>query len=92
MLLHNSELYYTLILLFYRLKFDPNRPVRELSCDMPVSAPVAVLCLPEEKLLKKLAATVDEDTINFIRAKEQFKATLTFPGILFRYPKWPECI
>ena len=59
---------------------------------MPVPAPVAVLCLPEEKLLKKLAATVDEDTINFIRAKEQLKATLTFPGILFRYPKWPECI
>ena len=71
--------------MYSRLKFDPNRPVKELSCDMPVSAPVAaVLCLPEEKLLKKLAATVDEDTINFIRAKEQFKATLTFPGILFR--------
>ena len=68
----------------FRLKFDPNRPVRELSCDLPVTAPAAFLCLPEEKLLKKLASSVDEDTINFIKAKEQFKATLTFPGILFR--------
>ena len=70
----------------FRLKFDPNRPVRELSCDLPVAVPAtAVPCiLPEEKLLKKLAASVDEDTVNFIRAKEQFKATLKFPGILFR--------
>ena len=62
--------------------------MRELSCDLPVAVPhasAAVPCvLPEEKLLKKLAASVDEDTVNFIRAKEQFKATLKFPGILFR--------
>ena len=58
-----------------------------MSCDLPVAVPhaSAVPCvLPEEKLLKKLAASVDEDTVNFIRAKEQFKATLKFPGILFR--------
>ena len=58
--------------------------MRELSCDLPV--PVVPCILPEEKLLKKLAAaSVDEDTVNFIRAKEQFKATLKFPGILFRW-------
>ena len=62
--------------------------MRELSCDLPVAVPHASAVpsvLPEEKLLKKLAAaSVDEDTVNFIRAKEQFKATLKFPGILFR--------
>ena len=64
--------------------------MRELSCDLPVAVPHASAAVPcilptEEKLLKKLAAaSVDEDTVNFIRAKEQFKATLKFPGILFR--------
>ncbi len=67
-----------------RTKFDPSRPVRELSCDsLPPSAESLFYQQSEEKILQKLVASVDDETINFIRAKEQFKASNTFPGILF---------
>ena len=54
-----------------RLKFDPNRPVRELSCDLlpvvsaPPAAAAALLCLPEEKLLKKLGGNSTDIFVGF---------------------------
>lgn len=53
---------------------------RELSCD----------CLPskygdENLMMQKLVSMVTEDTLAFIKAKEDFKKTIDFPGILYRY-------
>ncbi len=35
--------------------------------------------------MQKLVALVGDDTLNFIKAKEEFKKSLTFSGVLYRY-------
>ena len=36
-------------------------------------------------MMQKLVSMVTEDTLAFIKAKEDFKKTIDFPGILYRY-------
>ena len=53
---------------------------REVSCDCVPSQ----LSLTEEKMLQKLVSMVGDDTLAFIKAKEEFKKTVNFPGVLYR--------
>ena len=39
----------------------------------------------EEEASRALVPVISEETVNFIKAKEDFKKTLNFPGILYRY-------
>ena len=39
----------------------------------------------EEEPTRALVPVISEETVNFIKAKEDFKKTLNFPGILYRY-------
>ena len=53
---------------------------REVSCDCLPNQ----LSLSEEKMLQKLVSMIADDTLTFLKAKEEFKKSLTFGGILYR--------
>ena len=57
-----------------------NLDQRELSCDCFPNQ----LSYTEEKMLQKLVSMIADDTLTFIKAKEEFKKSLNFPGILYR--------
>lgn len=63
------------------LLFNFSRKPRELSCDLFSNQ----LSQSDEVILQKLVSSVSDDTLAFIKAKEEFKKALTFPGVLYRY-------
>ncbi len=67
--------------------------VREVSCDSAVIFMPSKISVSDEKMLQKLVSMVDDDTLNFIKAKEEYKKSqLTIPAVLYsdlsRFPSF----
>jgi hypothetical protein len=56
----------------------PETSERELSCDCYNNKD------GEEQLQQKLVQAVGDDTLNFIKSKEEFKRQMNFTGMIYR--------